>query len=316
MVQLPPPLYKLTAHFVSPLLVGKKSLRNSDVLVAYGDPDKEPSSPARKLYGITIAQTIWYFRHSSGDSLSLKSLTALLLVVDGAQTVCLAEGTRSSYLRNTGILNLSIPKGMILDLYFSSFTVILAQCALTYRVWVLSNRKRIVTSALSALTFIRFAASVGEYVGLFGYPPPQIIKSRLEYLYGLSFTEMGTSMVCDLLIAASMTFYLNKRRSGLSRTDSLVDRLIIYVVGIGVLTSVFVLIILIVWITIPIYITFMIFHSVMSKLYVNSFLVMLNSRVRNRSVLNETDTNMVYHSSNPTSASSGVESQAIQLAQI
>ncbi|KAL0945224.1 hypothetical protein HGRIS_000737 [Hohenbuehelia grisea] len=90
--------------------------------------------------------------------------------------------------------------------------------------------------------------------------------------------ELVSAMTCDFFISASLVYYLNKNRSGVRSTESLVDKLIVYFIGIGSLTFVFALLNLVTWLAIPDQLIFTTFHSLISKLYVNSLLVTLNSR--------------------------------------
>ncbi|KAF4596890.1 hypothetical protein EYR38_008281 [Pleurotus pulmonarius] len=108
-----------------------------------------------------------------------------------------------------------------------------------------------------------------------------LLHSTISDAFGTA--DFSSTAACDLLISASMAYYLNKSRSGLRRTENLVDILIVYVIGIGLLTSIFATIIFVTWITLPKQLIFLTFHSVISKLYVNSLLVTLNARSSLRS---------------------------------
>lgn len=69
----------------------------------------------------------------------------------------------------------------------------------------------------------------------------------------------------------------------------MIDKLIVYFIGISTLSSVFALLNLVTWVAMPNNVIFVIFHSVISKLYVNSLLVTLNSRQQFRhNLANET----------------------------
>ncbi|KAJ8488804.1 hypothetical protein ONZ45_g13815 [Pleurotus djamor] len=267
------PIYQFIGSFISPLVIG--------------------TILACPLYGITIAQSVWYYQNYPKDSVYMKGFIAVLLLIDGAQTVGLADGPSSS--RNGSSIETS-SRGMFLDLYFLTFIVVLAHFAYTYRVWTLSDKNLITTSVLVLLTVTRFAVSLALDITM------QIRNNAFQIHdstgNGIGLAEMSVAVVCDLLIAASMAYYLRRRRSGSPRTVSLVDRLIMHVIGIGLLTSLFVVIILIVWILHPHDLIFMVFHSIMSKLYVNSFLVTLNARHRHRNVLDATAPDMLNHTIN------------------
>lgn len=55
---------------------------------------------------------------------------------------------------------------------------------------------------------------------------------RSQISASLSFT-----VLCDLLIASSMTWYFYKNKTGIARTDTILTKLIIYAVSTGMLTT-------------------------------------------------------------------------------
>ncbi|KAJ8507569.1 hypothetical protein ONZ45_g10073 [Pleurotus djamor] len=90
---------------------------------------------------------------------------------------------------------------------------------------------------------------------------------------GFGITDMASATACDIIMAIAMVCYLSKGRTEFpTRIQSLINKLIFYFVGIGALTSIFALLVLILWLALPHNLIFLIFHSVISKLYANSFL--------------------------------------------
>ncbi|KAJ8461799.1 hypothetical protein ONZ45_g18172 [Pleurotus djamor] len=142
-------------------------------------------------------------------------------------------------------------------------TVTMVQATFTYRVWILSKKNRIVTSVLFAqasLTFCQFSTGIGMSI----LQQLDGDVSRLHSLISNAFgtAEFGITILCDILIAASMAYYLNQRRSGIRRTENLLDKLIIAVA----------MVVFVTWLAIPDKLIFMTFHGIICKLYVNSLL--------------------------------------------
>ncbi|KAM5541168.1 hypothetical protein V8D89_005097 [Ganoderma adspersum] len=50
--------------------------------------------------------------------------------------------------------------------------------------------------------------------------------------------DNGMSVICDVVIMASLCYYLHSRRTGFRRTDSIINRLIVYAVNRGALTAI------------------------------------------------------------------------------
>ncbi|KAF8894135.1 hypothetical protein BD779DRAFT_978628 [Infundibulicybe gibba] len=90
--------------------------------------------------------------------------------------------------------------------------------------------------------------------------------------------ELGSSVLGDVAISASLVYFLHTRRTGFQKTENLVDKLILYSVNVGLVTSAFAIIVLIMWLVFPLNFDFAPFHLTISKLYINSFLASLNSR--------------------------------------
>ncbi|OCB91629.1 hypothetical protein A7U60_g1128 [Sanghuangporus baumii] len=120
-------------------------------------------------------------------------------------------------------------------------TVILAatidamvQVVFVRRVWYLSNKNFILTGLLSAAVLAQFTATVVYY--------GQIHKSiSLAEIVGVNKTALAfncISAVMDLGISCTLIWLLRRGRSGFERTDSVLNRLIAYTIGSGLVTEV------------------------------------------------------------------------------
>ncbi|KAJ8692093.1 hypothetical protein PTI98_009434 [Pleurotus ostreatus] len=192
-VQLP--IYSVFAELVAPLVIG--------------------TMIACPLFGVTVAQAIWYFRNYPNDPKLLKYWIAAVVVIDGVQTFSVVEATRVVYLR--GRLSLDYSNGIILDLYVSCITVTMVQLAYAYRVWIISGKNRLVTSTLAFLTFSQFTSCIGMSILQQINGDVSLLHSVMSNAFGTA--EFGSTVACDLLISASMAYYLNKRRSGIRRSE-------------------------------------------------------------------------------------------------
>ncbi|KAG9225230.1 hypothetical protein CCMSSC00406_0007061 [Pleurotus cornucopiae] len=177
----------------------------------------------------------------------------------------------------------------------------MVQLAYAYRVWILSGKNRYVTSALAFLTFSQFSKLAGSLVAhdseldnntrttsvwysklrvkcavvnptVFNGVMLRQINGDVTLLHSavsdaIGTIEFGSTVACDLLISASMAYYLNKhrQRSGIRRTENLLEKLIVYVIGIGLLTSIFAIIVFVTWVALPKQLIFLTFHSIISK---------------------------------------------------
>ncbi|KAF5327856.1 hypothetical protein D9619_004772 [Psilocybe cf. subviscida] len=97
---------------------------------------------------------------------------------------------------------------------------------------------------------------------------------------------LGVGAGIDVAIALSMLWYLaGKRREGLERITAVIDKLMEYTIRTGALTSIWAVILLIMFRTMPGNWSWLAVYLVLAKLYSTSFLSSLNARVAIREKL-------------------------------
>ncbi|CDO70077.1 hypothetical protein BN946_scf184806.g4 [Trametes cinnabarina] len=224
------------------------------------------------FYGITVLQTYIYYGRSGSDRLYLRCLAL--------DTVHLALVTHSVYLYAVtdfaNFLALEVPV-CLFHLLKERLGMYLAQVLVTgvsdfivrgifcERVWRLSKRNWILMLAIGATSLVVFGepstlslyaradrnflagGSIAFAVKGFGLPN----YFALSGISGILYTSLGGSVVADILITVSMCYMLAKRRTGFSRTDSMVRVLILYSINTGALTSLCALLCLITYAAMP-----------------------------------------------------------------
>lgn len=93
---------------------------------------------------------------------------------------------------------------------------------------------------------------------------------------------LGTAIATDVAVTSSLVFLLNSGRTGFSKTNRLINRLIFYAIQIGAITIVAdaVIIVLNVYIQNPnVQFSYIGVYSFVGNLYANSLLASLNARV-------------------------------------
>ncbi|EDR02279.1 uncharacterized protein LACBIDRAFT_309640 [Laccaria bicolor S238N-H82] len=101
---------------------------------------------------------------------------------------------------------------------------------------------------------------------------------ELTRLKGLSITVNILAAVADILIAASLCYFLHRSRTGFKKSDTMISRLILFTVSTGMLTSICAvasLISILIWGQTLIYVAF---YFSLGRLYSNSVLATLNAR--------------------------------------
>ncbi|KIJ20114.1 hypothetical protein PAXINDRAFT_166257 [Paxillus involutus ATCC 200175] len=228
------------------------------------------------LYGVTCAQTLYYYRRYPSDPWYIKLLVAAVLASD---TVHQALITHSLYtylvtdfgaLQDLGLLVWSL----IVEVLFNGFTALMVQCFLAMRVYRLSNKSLLATVSVMILVMANFVLVVTYVARAIHFKT----FAQLATLQALSKSVNAATVASDVLIAALLCMMLQKSRTGFRRSDTLINKLILFTVNTGLLTSICAVASLVsisLWPNTFIYIGF---YFCLGRLYCNSLLATLNAR--------------------------------------
>ncbi|KAF7428644.1 hypothetical protein PC9H_007871 [Pleurotus ostreatus] len=129
--------------------------------------------------------------------------------------------------------------------------------------------------------FIQLSSTLGSYskayrssFANFGYAAHCVaLCSPIEYVPQWSFT-LGLALSCalDIIITASLCYFLLRNRKQTSSMNHVIDSLMLYAFENGSLTCAATVMSMICWLTMPSNLVFMGIHFFISKLYANSLL--------------------------------------------
>ncbi|KAG9222248.1 hypothetical protein CCMSSC00406_0006545 [Pleurotus cornucopiae] len=237
------------------------------------------------LFGANTLQTWYYYQHYPSDGIHLK-----LWACCGSLNFTNVEGLDTTIWSAT------------MTLLITGVLILLVHSFFAWRIYILSGRKPIIplfilllAVAHAAITWgvvgISFAA--GAYSRF-----PKTIQST-------STSSLAIGVATDLTIACSLGYYLHRGRSGISRTDQLINKLIFWAVNIGLLTSITDFVVLMVSELMD-NLIFLAIYQIISNLYAASMLATLNLRPFSRDhVLDEHGTVLElgsFHASAPASS--------------
>ncbi|KAI6128488.1 hypothetical protein EDD16DRAFT_1548873 [Pisolithus croceorrhizus] len=228
------------------------------------------------LYGVTCVQVWYYYVSYPTDPWHIKTL---VFAVFASDTVHQALVTHSAYIYLVSdIVN---PAGLadlvwslLVEVLFNAITALLVQCFLSMRVYRLSNKSIPVTAFVMSSVIAEFVLSV-IYVAK---ALPLQSFADLSQLKGISSAINATTAASDVLIAGCLCFLLQKSRTGFRRSDTMINKLMLFSLNTGLLTGIFAVASLIsisVWPNAFIYIAF---YFCVGRLYCNSLLATLNAR--------------------------------------
>ncbi|KAI1789961.1 hypothetical protein LXA43DRAFT_1018729 [Ganoderma leucocontextum] len=230
------------------------------------------------IYGITILQAYIYFRNSTQDSVRLRLFVGFLFILDTLSSVLAVRAFYTYIVTDFGdpLLFLNVPPTSALENGVAVLLRTLTQCYFACRVWSLSKGKIPLVASIAILALSSFG--VGMVVTVNIYTNSYIFSIATVKMRLLTGIVNGLSVMCDIVIMASLCYYLRSRRTGFRRSDSIINRLTIYAVNRGVLTVICQGGEMITLVVLPGRFIFLPFTLVEAKLYCNTLFATLNAQ--------------------------------------
>jgi len=228
-----------------------------------------------ELHGVALVQAWYYFTHQS-DTWPLKLFVACVVAFDTIHQALIVHAVYIYLITNFGNAPqlLLIVWSMVVEVLFNGLTALFVQAFLILRIWRLSKGNILLTGSAGALCVGNFACVIAYVAKAL----PMTTYAELTTIKGLSLAINITGAATDVLIAAILCFLLLGSRTGFSRSDSMINKLVLFFVNTGLITSVFAIASLISITTAPDAFIYILFFFCMGRLYSNSLLAVLNAR--------------------------------------
>ncbi|KAF8233944.1 hypothetical protein L208DRAFT_867205 [Tricholoma matsutake] len=231
---------------------------------------------AAVLYGITCVQTYIYFKNNYKDTLAFKFLILFLWLLDSSHMALISHGSYHYLVMNFGNISaaLSPTWTMLIQIYVTVIIDVIIRAIFGRRVWLMSRRNIPLacciagTSGLTLVAGFTFA-SKAFILGTFKKFP------QISYLL---YAALGGGVAADILIAASLCIALSRRRTGIKKTESVINVMMMYTINTSLLTTICSAACFITYAMWPNALTFLGIYYSLGKLYFNSLLATLNSR--------------------------------------
>ncbi|KAJ6472559.1 hypothetical protein C8R45DRAFT_413116 [Mycena sanguinolenta] len=231
------------------------------------------------LFGVSALQVYYYYHYYPNDSLLHKVAVGTLWVLD---TTHLALSIASAY--HYGVSGFGQRQGLEvivwpikLQIALNVVIILLVHSLYAYRVWLLSGYHHGVLGYLVA----------GVVLGGFG------IGMVLAYeTYTVDYwsdttkiawaveSSFATSSTIDIIISVAMCYYLRKSMGGEGLLNSRISTLMQYTLSCGIFTSACSVSCLFTFLLMPNNLVFLALSYLLIRLYVNSFMAMMNARDR------------------------------------
>ncbi|KAJ7082892.1 hypothetical protein B0H15DRAFT_433608 [Mycena belliarum] len=236
------------------------------------------------LFGFTTLQTYIYFTRFADDRRALKYLVAVVWALELGHAICVGHALYAMTVTYYGqpARLVRAPASLAVAITFASFVAPCVQSFFAHRIYRLSRRWP-VPLLCYALSLARLAGAVCAAVAEFRTVSIAEFEDRWEALV-LGVWAVGAAN--DVLIAGTLAWLFARRRcEGLpKRSLRMVDKLIVWTIETGVLTSIAAVLTLICFLTLKTNYAWLAWCVVTTRLFSNALLASLNSRVALRAM--------------------------------
>ncbi|KAF8240251.1 hypothetical protein L208DRAFT_1449568 [Tricholoma matsutake] len=218
----------------------------------------------------------WYYFTHQNDSWPLKLLVSAVMAFDTIHQILISHTVYTYVITNydnPSQLN-DLVWSLVVEVLFNGFTAVLVQGFLALRVWRLSNRNPWLTGAVILLILSEFGCVIA-YATLSLHFTTFAELGKLKYL---SIMVNALAAAGDVLIAGILCTLLHRSRTGFQRSDTMINKLILFAVNTGVLTSLCAIASLISITVADKTFLYIAFFFCLGRLYTNSLLATLNAR--------------------------------------
>ncbi|KAL1705795.1 hypothetical protein EV121DRAFT_202814 [Schizophyllum commune] len=235
---------------------------------------------ASVYYGITFLQACFYFRSFPEDRRRMKALVcrsrALIeftvtlshIFICHAAYYYLIKHQGDTYALMHTVWSLALPAGV------NSMTGMMVQIFLARRVFILSGRNWVLTVLIWALALAQGCMGWSIAISSLLHPDGTEIKKYAE----LVPPTFALTAATDVVVTASLVYYLQIRKTGVQGTNGLVNRLICMTVKSGLISSSLALSACIIQLRCPESFVPIALCFILGKAYANTFLTSLNNR--------------------------------------
>ncbi|KAJ8473038.1 hypothetical protein ONZ51_g8118 [Trametes cubensis] len=226
-------------------------------------------------YGWTAHQCYRYYRMYSADTWILKTLVTAVLVLETFHSV-LCMHICYYYLTTNYFNPLALQKGVwsinLLGV-ITGAVIITSQSFFLRRVYLIGRKFRPLVAFAALLLIGELGFSTAVTIDTFLHP--SLHTSDQAWM---NSAGVGMAVLADTILTAALIFSLHRSRTGIQRTDSIIDLLIMYAINTGLVTGIMNMLSFVFALAMPNNLIYAGIVIVATKLYANSMMAVLNSR--------------------------------------
>ncbi|TFK98986.1 hypothetical protein BDV98DRAFT_572058 [Pterulicium gracile] len=241
------------------------------------------------LAGITILQAWNYF--PGRDRLVIRLMAWLMITLDVASSILSAHGLYLYLIPQFGsMLPLAgINRFLASECYLAVCIAFISHLYFAWQIWTVLQQKSAVVKyglpgSILALGIVAFVSGIvcATFMIIDDGHVLTGRSARFEMAVGLS---KAAASLADVIATAALCFYLASSQTGFKNTDTMIKRLMGYIIQRGLLVTVVQILFMILFFMSKTRLEWLALHVNMTKVYANTFFAMLNARehVKNES---------------------------------
>ncbi|KAI0042424.1 hypothetical protein FA95DRAFT_1610223 [Auriscalpium vulgare] len=227
------------------------------------------------VFGLLCIQVWQYFQRYPKDRLGYKILVSWLWIAEAAHQALIGHCLWYYTVTNYGRMDL-LPEppvwSLSIQIVVGAIIGTVVKICFGLRVWKLSRNY--------ILTGIIVAMAIGQ-LGTAAVYTIRANNTRLDQAHTIKpigIASLALGAATDIFTAAALSFSLNKKRTGFPTSNTVINRLILYAVNNGFVTSVCSIAVVLLYDFMPDNTVYVGTYFILSKLYGNSCVATLNSR--------------------------------------
>ncbi|KAI0829403.1 hypothetical protein BC628DRAFT_1417130 [Trametes gibbosa] len=209
------------------------------------------------MYGVSCSQMYYYFTRYPQDPWTVKLLVVAVWTTDSIHQALISHSIYWYLVTQYGnpVALTQLSKTIIVEVLFNAFTGLFVQSFFAARIWKLGGKRLVLVVPVLMLV-------AGEFAVATAYTIKALSLNTffdLVHIKGLSISINAFAAAGDVSIAVILCTILHKSRTGFSRSNTLINKLMVFAVNTGLLTSICACLSLITILSLPntfVYITF------------------------------------------------------------
>jgi len=255
------------------------------------------------LYGLVTYQFIVYWNTKFNDPRWIKSIVAVLFVID---TIHSAVAVYAGW--QMCVTNYGNPASLLVISWTIPFTAVATSVTAVVTQFFLDHRVYLLTDSIPIVVVVGILSLLGFFFGVYAGVYSGVINQVKNFapLKPFVICWLGFSTAADLSITGILAFSLSRSLTGFRKTDTIVNRLIRGAIQTGLFASIFALADLFSFLLHQDTFLYAMFAYPIGRIYTNTLLDTLNSRIQLRILAARTreengeDTNVVFRIQNPS----------------